>query len=172
MPLQSLDLTFDPDGDRAMRAGWLALDEIGIRSEGRRSSESHRPHLTTLSSAEMTSALLAHATAEMGRLLPLRLSVGATVVFGNGPYVVAHLVIVPPSLCQAVAGLRDLSGSADLPWIPHLTVARKVRDAQLGPAVAAAALVRPEFVMADQLRHWDPRCRAVTTLAKVGAGRR
>lgn len=164
MPLQSLDLTLDGEGDAAMRAGWSALDEIAVRSEGQRTSASHRPHLTALALSEMTSALLEEATHTFSRLLPLQLSVGATVVFGTGPYVVAHLVIAPVSLCQVVAGLRDLSDAPGLPWIPHLTLSRKVPAAQLSEVVATAAHSRPAFVVADHLRHWDPICRTVTTL--------
>lgn len=164
MPLQSLDLTLDSDGDVAVRAGWWAFDEIGIRSESQRTSASHRPHVTALAVPEMTSNLLEHASHEVGRLLPLHLPVGATVVFGCGPYVVAHLVIAPPSLSQAVAGLRAMSGTTGPPWIPHLTVARKVPATQLEGAIAAAADIRPSFVVADHLRHWNPICRTVTTI--------
>lgn len=164
MPLQSLDLTLDPDSDLAVQAGWWAFDEIGIRSESRRTSASHRPHVTALAVSEMTSTLLECASRELGQLLPLQLPVGATVVFGGGPYVVAHLVIAPSSLCRAVAGLREMSGATALPWVPHLTLARKVQAAQLAAAIAAAADVRPPFVVADHLRHWDPMCRTVTSI--------
>lgn len=165
MAVQSLDLTLDLRSDEAVHACWEAVTAVGARSEGERTGESHRPHLTLFAGAEMDQEMLDLAASELQHRFPLRLPVTATVVFGGGPFVVAHLVMPTPALTVLQQRLRDLAGGGSTrPWVPHLTLAKKVTDDYLGAVLAAAAEHRPDFIDIDHLRHWDPTCRTVTTL--------
>lgn len=165
MAFQSLDLTLDPRSDDAVHAGWEAVTAVGARSEGERTGDSHRPHLTLFADAEMDQEMLDLAAGEVRGLFPLRLPVAATVVFGGGRFVVAHLVMPTPTLAALEQRLRDLAGDTSTrPWVPHLTLAKKVTSAHLGAVVAAADEHRPDFVDIDHLRHWNPTFRTVTTL--------
>ncbi|UIJ35467.1 2'-5' RNA ligase family protein [Allobranchiibius sp. GilTou73] len=161
MPFSSLDLSLDPASDEAVRAGWQALEQQEIPSEGRRTSPTHRPHLTLLAAPTVPPDLLERAARDLRPLLPARLTARATVVFGRGPFVVAHLVVPDPVLRAAVADLRGDEG--DL-WIPHLTLSRKVPAGRLTDALRAAEGARPIVVVAQQLRHWDAIRHIVTPL--------
>ena len=161
MPFSSLDLSLDTESDDAVRAGWQALEQCEIPSEGRRTSPTHRPHLTLLAAQTVSPELLERAARELRTLLPARLTVQATVVFGRGPFVVAHLVAADPALRAAVSGLRN---DEDGPWIPHLTLSRKVPADRLNDALRAAGSSRPSTTVLDQLQHWDAVHHIVTRL--------
>ncbi len=171
MPFQSLDVTLDPESDASLRDGWAALTQAGVRSEGERVSDSHRPHLTALAAAEFTAELLDQAARDIGALLPLELPVGASVVFGRGPFVVAHLLTPSAELREVVHRLRSSAGVTEPSWVPHLTLSRKVPIGQIGAALDVTARARPSIFIADALRHWDPRYRTVTTLATAHSTR-
>ncbi|MBO1754996.1 2'-5' RNA ligase family protein [Allobranchiibius sp. CTAmp26] len=162
MPFSSLDLSLDPATDEAVRTGWRTLEQLEIPSEGRRTSSTHRPHLTLLSAPTVTPELSQRAAHELGPLLPVRFTVGATVVFGRGPFVVAYLVVPDRALRDVVTDLR--SDVEDGAWVPHLTLSRKVPVTRLNDALCAAETARPDAGVADSLRHWDPTCRTVTSL--------
>lgn len=164
MPAQSLDLTLDPASDDRMRANWQSLEDLDIPSEGRRTSASHRPHLTVLALPQFDPELLRRAAAELCPLLPLRLDIGAAVVFGRGPFVVSRLVTPSVLLRDVILRLRAQTGVALPAYVPHLTISRKVPSDRLTDALGAAARMRPTSFVIDQLRHWDPGCRTVTTL--------
>ncbi len=153
MPFQSLDLTLDPASDAAMRAGWTALIEAGIRSEGERVSDSHRPHLTALAATKFLPELLQQAGRDLGALLPLQLPVSGTVVFGAGPFVIAHLLTPSADLREVVQHLRSSAGVSQPNWVPHLTLSRKVAVGQIGEALEIAARERPTTFIIDALRH-------------------
>ena len=162
MPFSSLDLTLDPASDDAVRTGWRMLEDLRIPSEGRRASPTHRPHLTLFTAQVVSPEVQERATAELTPLLPMRLTSHATVVFGRGPFVVAHLVAPHPALQAIEARLRAVGDSR--PWIPHLTLSRKVPLDRLNDALKAAETIRPSVIILDHLRHWDPECRTVSTL--------
>lgn len=161
MPFSSLDLSLDPASDEAVRAGWQALEQEEIPSEGRRTSPTHRPHITLLGAETVPLELQERAIRRLQPLLPARLVAGATVVFGRGPFVVAHLLTPDPALRTAVASLRD---PKDGLWIPHLTLSRKVPAYRLADALRAAESARPTTVVVNQLRHWDAAHHIVTQL--------
>lgn len=169
MPFQSLDLTLDPASDALMRDGWAALTNAGLRSEGERVSDSHRPHLTVLAAAEFSPELLKEAAETLGALLPMELPVSATVVFGRGPFVVAHLLTPQIRLRAIVEQLRGNAGVTETNWVPHLTLSRKVPTGQIGEALQIAVADRPSVFVADALRHWDPNCRTTTTLSEINS---
>lgn len=176
MAYQSLDLTLSPDSDDAIRAGWEAVTALGVPSEGGRTSHSHRPHLTLLAAPTMSPELLDLAVSRIGPLLPLRITLGAGVVFGHGPFVAAHLAVIPPSLGLIEQELQqhllprqtdaqsDGAGQSARDWIAHLTLSKKVPIDRLGEVMQAVCRHRPDFVQIDHLQHWDPACRVVTAL--------
>lgn len=164
MPFQSLDLTLDPASDALLRAGWTALTDAGITSEGERVSDSHRPHLTALAAAGFRPELLELAGRDLGALLPMELPVSATVVFGRSRLVVAHLLSPGAAVREVIERLRDEAGVTE-PWVPHLTLSRKVTAEQLAGALHIAAETRPATITIDALRHWNPETRIVAALA-------
>lgn len=171
MAYQSLDLTLDPSSDHAIRGCWDAVAALGVPSEGGRTSASHRPHLTLFAAPAIGPDQVDLAVNELRPLLPLLLALGAGVVFGNGPFVAAHLVVVPPSLGLLEERLRQQHGEQpDRPerlghaWIAHLTLSKRVSIHRLGAVMETIGQHRPDFVVIDHLRHWDPMCRTVTRL--------
>lgn len=51
------------------------------------------------------------------------------------------------------------------PWIPHVSLARRVPRSDLGGVLAAVAPLQPRRIVADRLLLWRPGPRTLTTLA-------
>ncbi len=111
------------------------------------------------SSAAGREALLAPLAA-----LPLPGRLGAPVVFGRGPFVLARLVIASARLLALHAGLAaaldPLATDLVAPgrWTPHVTLGRRLDAAQVA---AALGLLGPEpgEVVLVGARHWDSVAR-------------
>jgi hypothetical protein len=66
----------------------------------------------------------------------------------------------PPEVVAAVVGLR---GPDVRPWVPHVTLARRLDRRTAGDVVAASGPL-PERLRFTELRHWDPANRVLTGL--------
>ncbi len=166
--VQSVELILDDDADSSIRAVWSRLLAADIPSQGRRSGESNRPHVTLIAfrtpgpgrEAAIEAAVAEHLTAA----LPVRL--GGLVVFGPGPFVLARLVVTNPALLALHAAVFEAAGPESAPatfaapgqWTPHITLAHRLGAEQLGAAVALVAA--PETtVIAAGCRRWDGDAR-------------
>lgn len=140
--MHTVELTFDPDTDAAVRAGWQRLAAAGLPSQARHSHASNRPHVTlaTVDALPGAPALVAALA-----VLPLPVRLGPLLCFGGRTRVLAWAVVPDAALLDLHAAIwRALTGAGrpDPPhapgrWTPHVTLARRL-DA---PALAAAVAV-------------------------------
>jgi hypothetical protein len=159
VPLQSLELVPDDDGREQVRAMWAALREAGLPSQADHRAASNEVHLTLTEAAVIDPA--DPAVERVGALLPVVAGVAGLVVLG-GPRLaaVALLLLPPPDVVEAVAALpgRDVR-----PWVPHVTLARRLDRRTAGDVVASVGAL-PERLLLTGLRHWDPAEKVLTSL--------
>lgn len=164
---QTIELLLDSATEATVRAEWEALAASGMSSLARHTSESNRPHVTLLVREELGVLDLRPVLGR--RSFPVTL--GAPLLFGSGDRRVLARSVVPSAelldlhvAVHAAAGPED-----DAPhiavgeWMPHVTLARRMRVADLA---AALDLVGGELRgRAVGLRRWDPTTATVTELA-------
>lgn len=170
MPRQSLELMLAPSDAVSVREWWTALAEAGLPSQAEHRGTTNAPHLTLVAASTLTPEVISGAAAEIAPLLPLPLRVQGLVWLDARRPVLALLLQPPAELVAAVERLRDLAGDADFrPWLPHLTLGRGVRWADLGAVTQALPQPGGELT-AEQLRHWDPQTATVTPVPPVPPG--
>ncbi len=159
--VQALDLTFDQPTDDRVYAEWAALREAGLPSMARHTGATNRPHLT-LDSREDVSPEAEAALAVVARRLPLDVRVGTLLLFhAKQRWVLARHVVVDGALLELHGHVADLLGAGGSPltepgrWVPHLTLARGLTDAQLPAALEIVAESPPFTARALRLRRWD-----------------
>jgi hypothetical protein len=171
VPVHHVDLVLDADADAAVREVWRRLDTEGRPSLAHHRSPSNRPHTTLGMSRAWVDD---DGRAGLGRALgalPLVCRVGAPVVFGRGPFVLAVLVVPSPgliSLHRTVAGLLPPAHEHLEPgaWTPHVTLANRLGVGQVGPALEVlVACSLPARVSFEAARHWDSVVRLDEPLA-------
>jgi 2'-5' RNA ligase len=158
--VHSIELTFDPDTEAAIRHIWEALAGAGIPSQ----APASRPHMT-LAVAEGVDPEVDRLLRPVAQRLPLRCAIGAPVLFGRANVVFARLV-VPTSellalhtevhrLCVPHLTPGPMSNSLPGQWTAHVTLARRVSGNQLGRALRIAG--RPAQIDGRfaGLRRWD-----------------
>jgi 2'-5' RNA ligase len=160
-PPQALDLLLDAVSEHLVRDLWAALDEAGVSSLAGHRSESHRPHVTVAAvcsvppEAEQRVADLCRAA------LPLDVRLGPPVVLGRGPWVLARLLVASRALLtfheQVAAALAVPQASLHAPgrWLPHVTLARRLRIEQVGAALGVPGLTDDADVTLGPARRWD-----------------
>ncbi|WIA99215.1 2'-5' RNA ligase family protein [Curtobacterium sp. MCBA15_012] len=163
--MRSIELILDPDSDAAVRAAWDALTAADLPSLGR--SGSNDPHVTLVAGDDVP------VPDGFARPVPTSLRLGGVLLFPAGPgrSVLVRAVVVDPELAafhQAVH--RAAPGSVDTShpeaWSPHVSFARRVRDADLPTALAALRTAPlPEVLQVGGVRHWDGATKTVTPLA-------
>ena len=162
--MHHVELLPDPAADAAVRAEWAALDGAGLPSQARHPSPSNRPHVTLTMTDGWPDDERRRVVLEPLSVLPLTSTLGAPVVFGRGPFVLARLVVVTAGLLALQETLAGGLGPLASPllragrWVPHVTLARRMDAAQVAEALG---LLGPEpgemlFVAA---RHWDSGAR-------------
>lgn len=172
--MHHVDLVLDPGADAAVRSVWGALDEVGLPSLAHHRSASNRPHTTLALSRSWAEGGARDAVVRRLGVLPMTVRLGAPVVFGRGPFVLALTVVPTQALIALHRALAELLPPARAhlepgAWTPHVTCANRLAAAQVGPAlevVVAAGL--PETVTFEGARHWDAVGRVDEAL--VGEG--
>jgi len=130
----SIELLLDPATEAAIPAEWNALAEAGLSSLAAHTAESNRPHVTLLARR-----VLARSVVPTAALLRLHADVHGAA--GEG---------------------EDLPHTAAGRWTPHVTLARRVRLADIA---AVLPLIGGEIRgRAGRLRRWDKRSATVTDL--------
>ncbi|MEF2978001.1 2'-5' RNA ligase family protein [Subtercola sp. YIM 133946] len=147
----SLELLLDEQTEERVRAEWRALAEAGLSSMAAHPSPSNRPHITLLvrpSLPPLAVAVVARAVA-----LPMDVALGAPLLFGCGERrVLARSVVATAELLELHRALHDIVGPGDDAahtrpgeWMPHVTLARRIRLDALPQALRALdALVPPD----------------------------
>ena len=141
--VHSIELTFDPDTEAAIRHIWEALAGAGIPSQ----APASRPHVT-LAVAEGIDPEVDRLLRPVAQRLPLRCAIGAPVLFGRANVVFARLVVPTSELLALHAEVHRLcvphltpgpmSNSLPGQWTAHITMARRVGGNQLGRALRIA----------------------------------
>lgn len=167
---RSVELTFDPATDARVRAEWDRLAAAGLSSLAPHTSPSNAPHLTLL---ERRSALPEGLAVEPGSL-PITLVLGPPVLLGTGDRRVLARSVLPTSALLAlhdavhVAAGQDPhapEGPAPAPWLPHVTLARRLRVVDV--ATALDLLEEPFEASGTVVRRWDPASASITVLAQA-----
>lgn len=162
----SIELLLDPDSEARVRADWDALAAAGLSSLAAHTSPSNRPHITLLVRPSLGAADFAPASG----LLPIRVVLGAPLVFRHGDRGVLARQIVPSAellqlhraVHDAVPGETDAAHTAPGDWVPHVTLARRLRLESLPDALR---LIGHEHVGSGvALRRWDSAAAEVTDL--------
>jgi 2'-5' RNA ligase len=166
----SLELLLDPILESHIRAGWQALKSAGLSSLGAHEAPSNRPHITLVVRPSLSSAVLSAAVT-----LPLPVTLGGIILFGDGDRrVLARSVVPTPALLDLHASLHAALGDdgRDAPhtrpgdWTPHITLARRLRLESLPQALRLLdEVASPQTdASAVALRRWDSATATVTTL--------
>ncbi|GAS96148.1 uncharacterized protein RMCC_3114 [Mycolicibacterium canariasense] len=162
--VHSVELVFDPDTETTVRSIWDALHEHGIRAP----SPGARPHTTAIVADRIDAEVLTALAGLAGRF-PLRVRIGAALVFGRSAGILARLVVPSTELLDlhrevarlAAAYLRPGPLPHTLPgdWTPHVTLARRVEPAQLATALHITGRPAEIEATAIGLRLWDSATR-------------
>lgn len=181
MPLQSVELVLDAATDQAVRGLWQALAEAGLPSQADHRGPTNAPHVT-LAAVPVVSAAAEEALVPLAARLPLQLELAAPALLGERrPALVlpvrpgAELDRLHADVDSALAADRAVpaggavagdgpgvpdGGDAELPWVPHVTLARRLRPEVCGAALALVqSLDSPTAAIGTALRRWDPELR-------------
>jgi hypothetical protein len=160
---QSVELLLDDATDAAIRSQWDHLGDAGLPT-ARRSEPSphHAPHVT-LWAGERLSAAAEPRLPPLFTDLDLELVVGGVLLFGprRWGYVLARQIVVSTGLAALQQRVVEVCGGGygqfgDGQWSPHVTLARRMRTDQIGPALQALSHA-PDKLIATvrQARRWD-----------------
>lgn len=161
--LHAFELVPDAPSREAVLADWQALADAGLPSQLDHRGATNTPHLTVLAAPRLPPD--ERAGALIGPLLPIRARATGLLLLGGSRLTVARAVDVDDPVVAAVLALR--AGVPDLPhrgWLPHVTLARRLPRASVGPACALLGWADVELEL-TQLRRWDPDEGTVTVVA-------
>ncbi|MDO4918329.1 2'-5' RNA ligase family protein [Kocuria sp.] len=166
MPAHSLDLVLTPEHDRWIRDRWDALHAAGLPSLAGHRGSSNAPHLTVVAAANLPEPALDRARELFTGILPCELPVTGLTVLGSGPFVLADSLAVPSALLSAVEELGALCAQDSRPrrpWVPHVTLAKRLDAAGVARALEVLGDVAPPAALRlTALRRWDPDRRETT----------
>ena len=164
---QSVELVLDPVAEAALIAEWDRLAAEGLPSMRRpQPDEHHRPHVTLYAASRITpeaDARLPDLFAE----LALELRVGPLTIFGPraGSCILVRSVVPSAGLLALQRDVARVCGADSAGqfgagrWTPHLTLARRIRTAQVGAAVEALSSPAERGGSVDELGSTVRRCR-------------
>jgi 2'-5' RNA ligase len=178
-PVTSLELILDPALEVRIRAEWQALAGAGLSSLAAHPSPSNRPHVTMMVRPSLP-PLSRDALAAVVSL-PLPLATGGLLLFGSGDRRVLARSVVPTAALldlhrslHALVGGPDSKGEEDSSftrsgrWVPHITLARRLRLDALPQALRTlddvGASFQPAETHAIALRRWDAATATLTDL--------
>jgi 2'-5' RNA ligase len=168
--VRSIELTFDPAFEAAVRAEWALLQAAGLPNLGRHTGASNRPHLTVAAGAalEITDALT--TLTSLPTTLPVDISVSGLLLFraGSGRFVLARPVVMSTALLSLHrAVLEQAPGAVELTqpdrWTPHVTLARRISASQVAEALDILG-EPPAPGRAVAARFWNGETKTLTAL--------
>jgi len=174
----SLELLPDEASDRLIRAQWAALDAAGLEALSRHQSPSNRPHVTVASVVRLPDGAEPRLASLLAASLPVEVRLGPPLVLGPGPRprVLARSLVPDGSLlalhaeAALVLGVPADSRYATGRWVPHLSLARRLTDAEVGKALGVLADDEGTFVRFTGGRLWDSGAREETDLTSPSVG--
>jgi hypothetical protein len=162
--MRSIEVTFDPATDAAIRSDWATLAEAGLPSLASHTSASNRPHISLA-----VGPSLEPGDADIFHTLPLALRFAGFTTFSprRGAFVLARSVIVSRALLELHDALHSTLHDAldiTLPdrWTPHVTLARRLTAEQLAHALTLLPAASDGQMTAARL--WDNETRQLTGL--------
>lgn len=165
----SIELVFDAATDATITAQWDALAAAGLPSQGRTRSESNRPHVTLIAGNSIDAAI-DRDLATLTDIPGMEVNIGGMLLFRGKRSTAARLVVPSSELCDLHAHIFELSrghvGGEPVPhiapgaWTPHVTLARRLTDDQIGYALTTLSSA-PEIITATVagLRRWNSDTR-------------
>ena len=137
--MRTVELVCDDDVDRVVRDTWHRLRAAGLPSLATNEHPTNRPHLTLAEADDVPDDAVRELLAEA---LPLGLALGAVGVFRTRRGAAVHAVVVPdPALVELHRRVHALLVEASCDprahlapgsWAPHVSVALRVPDEQVG----------------------------------------
>ncbi len=162
----SIELLLDAATESLVRREWDALAAAGMSSLAAHTAPSNRPHITLL----VRTRLAPFDARKLAAALPMPITLGAPVLFGAGDRRILVRSVVPTrallglhaALHAAVPAGDDAAHTVPGDWMPHVSLARRLRLDQLA---AALPLVGGELEgQGVGLRRWDAASATVTEL--------
>ena len=170
----SVELLLDSTSEALVRADWDALEAEGLSSLAAHRATSNRPHITVVAG---TTDAATEALAGAAIAVPFAVTLGPPILFGAGPRRVLARSVVPNaellSLHAAVheqAVHEQLGATPDSEprlrpgnWVPHVTLARRIR---LDDLAKALDLLGDDITgQVVSVRRWNSETREITQLA-------
>lgn len=163
---QSVELLVDPVAETVLRRQWAALAGAGLPTEQRsRPDDHHRPHIT-LYAADRIPPAAEQELRDVVADLRLQVQIGSVLVFGprRDRCVLVRAVAATLDLLRIQQRVADVCGADPEGqfgagrWSPHVTVARRVPLAAVGPALR---VLGEQTVTASitACRRWDGETR-------------
>jgi 2'-5' RNA ligase len=158
--VHSIELLFDDETEATLRRIWDNVSAADLPSR----TPAGRPHVT-LAVAERIEPDVDVLLRPVAQRLPLGCTVGAPLLFGQSNAILARLVVPSADLLALHAEVHTICGPYLLPeplphslpddWTAHVTLARRVEGAQLGPILRLAGQPAQIYGSFAGLRRWD-----------------
>lgn len=164
----ALELSFDDDGDVAVRESWEALRGLGLPSQADHRGMTNAPHVSLVVARAIPDEVRDRAAELFAPLLPATLHLRGAVVIGRGARLTLALLAEPErTVVDAVTELRAMTPAVRHPvWTPHVTLGRRIPRDRIGEALAVVTDA-PTRVTATRLRWWNPDTGTIDVLAGV-----
>lgn len=147
--VHSIELLLGEQTETAIREQWRLLAEAGLPSEYRpNAGTQRRPHITLIACAQITPATATALSPLLTAALPLPTVIGAPMIFGTAKRARPTLLLVRQLLPSNELLQLQRAVVDDCPpavddhfaaghWAPHITLGRRFRPEQIGPALQA-----------------------------------
>lgn len=165
--LHAIELLPDDAGRDVILRDWQALRHAGLPSQLDHRGTTNSPHVTVVAAPVLAVDDEQRVRELVAPLLPVEARAGGIGLLGGAKVSLVRLLDVPDELVRAVLDLR--SGLSDVQhrgWLPHVTLARRVRRVDVPAALEVLGRRGhdDDLLTLTSLRHWDPEAGIVTTL--------
>jgi hypothetical protein len=162
--MHALELLPDEAGCDVVRRDWQVLRDAGLPSQLDHRGTTNSPHVTVLAAPALDGGDEQRAVELVAPLLPAQVRASGIALLGGTRVSVVRVLDVPDPLVRVVLDLRSqVRDVQHVGWLPHITLARRMDRADVGPAVEALGHEDVVLTLAS-LRRWDPDAGIVTTL--------
>jgi 2'-5' RNA ligase len=158
--VHSVELLFDADTEATLCRIWDDLSAADLPSR----IPAGRPHVT-LAVAERIEPDVDALLGPVAQRLPLACTIGAPLLFGQSNAILARLLVPSADLLALHAEVHRICAPHLLPeplphslpghWAAHVTLARRVEGARLGPVLRLAGQPSEIYGNLAGLRRWD-----------------
>lgn len=161
--MHALELVPDEAGSAAVVADWQVLRDAGLPSQLDHRGTTNAPHLTVVAAPLLPQEAVDVARVRLGGLLPARARISGLLVLGEERVTLAWSVDVGDDVLRRVLAVRAQAPDRHPQgWLPHVTLARRLRREELPRAVEAlGARGAGRALVLTGLRRWDPECEKV-----------